>query len=204
MRRLLIAILTAAILWFVMFSPWTAPMLNFWYAMTFSAVVLISLSVKHIPKVQQGFRGIAIDAMLGLVIAFLLWWLFWVGDKMSGWLFDFARPQVDMIYGMKDGTYGWLIALFLLFVIGPAEELFWRGYIQRELSERYGGNAGFLLCTAVYTLIHVPSGNFMLVMSALVCGLAWGGLYRLYPRHFLAIVISHSLWDAAAFVWFPI
>lgn len=204
MRRLLIAILTAAVLWFVMFSPWTAPMLNFWYVMAFSAVLLISISVKHLPKVSLRLRDIAIEVLIGLVIAFLLWWIFWVGDKMSGWLFDFARPQVDMIYGMKTGTYGWLIALLLMFVIGPAEELFWRGYIQRELSERYGSNVGFLACTAVYTLIHIPSGNFMLVMSALVCGLAWGGLYRLYPRHFLAIVVSHAIWDAAAFVWFPI
>ena len=43
MKRLLIAILIAAALWFVMFSPWTAPYLNFWWAMTASACVLITL-----------------------------------------------------------------------------------------------------------------------------------------------------------------
>ena len=204
MQRLTVSILTAAALWFVMFSPWTSPALNFWYSMTFSAVVLISISFKHLPKVSLSLQSFALEVVWGVLIAFSLWWMFWVGDKMSSWMFDFARLQVDSIYGMKEGTNGGLIALLLLFVIGPAEELFWRGYVQRELSERYGGNIGFLLCTAVYTLIHVSSCNFMLVMSALVCGLAWGGLYRLYPRHFLAIVISHALWDAAAFVWFPI
>ena len=32
--RVWIAVAVAAVLWFVMFSPWTAPMVNFWYAMT--------------------------------------------------------------------------------------------------------------------------------------------------------------------------
>ena len=97
-----------------------------------------------------------------------------------------------------------MIALLLLFIIGPAEEIFWRGYIQRQLSQRWSPNVGFLVTTAIYTAVHLPSGNFMLVMAAMVCGVAWGGLYRLMPQHFPAIVLSHALWDAAAFVWFPL
>ena len=42
--RVWIAVAVAAVLWFVMFSPWTAPMVNFWYAMTASAVILVTLS----------------------------------------------------------------------------------------------------------------------------------------------------------------
>jgi hypothetical protein len=45
--------------------------------------------------------------------------------------------------------------------------------------------------------------NFMLIMAAFTCGVCWGLLYRLFPQHFPAIVLSHALWDAAAFVWFP-
>ena len=139
-----------------------------------------------------------------ILIAVVLWGVFYVGDKASQWLFDFARPQVDLIYGMKEGNAPWLIALLLLFIIGPAEELFWRGYVQRTLSSRWSPTAGFLVTTLIYTAIHIPSGNFMLIMAAMVCGIIWGGLYRLFPQHFTAIVLSHALWDVAAFVWFPI
>ena len=219
MRRLAVAIVIAFLLWFVMFSQWTAPHLNFWWAMTFSACVLIALSrskINNLPSLLGKATGRR--ALLGngagerllsplfeaIIIASLLYLLFWVGDKLSQELFTFARPQVDSIYQMKDGTPSWLIALLLLFIIGPAEELFWRGYVQRTLTQRWTANAGFVVTTMIYTAVHLPSMNFMLIMAAFTCGFCWGLLYRLFPQHFPAIVLSHALWDAAAFVWFPL
>ncbi|MBQ8051539.1 MAG: CPBP family intramembrane metalloprotease [Bacteroidaceae bacterium] len=203
MRRLVIALLTAAVLWFVMFSPWTAPRLNFWWMMTLSACVLTALAMPyllaHRERVEWG-REVA----LGLLIAVALWGVFWVGDKVSAWMFSFARPQVDSIYGMKADMPAWLIGLLLLCIIGPAEELFWRGYVQRSLSSRCEANLALVVTTLCYTLVHLPSWNFMLIMAALTCGLCWGLLYRFFPRHLAAIVISHAVWDAAVFVWFPI
>ena len=90
------------------------------------------------------------------------------GDNMSSWMFDFARPQVDSIYGMKEGESPWLLAALLLLLIGPAEEIFWRGYVQRTLSKRWNPNAGFVVATLIYALVHAGSCNFMLVMAALV------------------------------------
>ena len=58
--------------------------------------------------------------------------------------------------------------------------------------------------TLAYTLVHVPSLNPMLILAAMVCGIAWGGLYRLFPKQLPAILVSHALWDAAAFVWWPL
>lgn len=210
MKRLVISVCLAALLWFVMFSPWTASLLNFWWAMTASACILIALST--LAQRRDGGSSVLFqftifnfkEVLLGIGIAVVLWFVFYVGDKVSQWMFDFARPQVNLIYDMKTGNQPWLIALLLLFIIGPAEEIFWRGYIQRQLSQRWSPNVGFLVTTAIYTAVHLPSGNFMLVMAAMVCGVAWGGLYRLMPQHFPAIVLSHALWDAAAFVWFPL
>ena len=210
MKRLVISVCLAALLWFLMFSPWTAPLLNFWWAMTASACILIALST--LAQRRDGGSSVLSqftifnfkEVFLGIGIAVVLWFVFFVGDKVSQWMFDFARPQVNLIYDMKTGNQPWLIALLLLFIIGPAEEIFWRGYIQRQLSQRWSPNVSFLVTTAIYTAVHLPSGNFMLVMAAMVCSVAWGGLYRLMPQHFPAIVLSHALWDAAAFVWFPL
>lgn len=201
MRRLAAAIVIAFLLWFVMFSQWTAPHLNFWWAMTTSACVLIFLSQYEERRLP---RFTLREILLGIGIAVVLWGVFWIGDKLSQELFTFARPQVDSIYQMKDGTPSWLIALLLLFIIGPAEELFWRGYVQRTLTQRWTANTGFVVTTLIYTAVHLPSMNFMLIMAAFTCGFCWGLLYRLFPQHFPAIVLSHALWDAAAFVWFPL
>ncbi len=205
MRKVVLLIFLAFLLWTVMFSPWTAPHVPFWWAMTFSASLLTILSVKEVWTMRHFHTPELLkNVLLGAAIAMALWCVFWVGDKASTWLFDFARPQVNLIYGMKEGESPWLLSCLLLFLIGPAEEIFWRGYVQEKLSRRYSPNMGFVLATACYTLVHVASLNFMLVMASMVCGVAWGLLYRLFPNRFLAIILSHALWDVAVFVWFPI
>ena len=138
------------------------------------------------------------------IIPVALWGVFWLGDKVSSWMFDFARPQVDSIYGMKEGESPWLLAALLLLLIGPAEEIFWRGYVQRTLSKRWNPNAGFVVATLIYALVHAGSCNFMLVMAALVVGAAWGALYRFFPNRFAAIILSHAVWDVAVFIFSPI
>lgn len=204
MKRLAFTIVLAAVLWTVMFSPWTAPYINFWWMMTASATVLAVLSTLFNKGWWRQLRWSPSNILLGVVIAAVLWGIFWTGDKVSSWLFDFARPQVNAIYGMKEGESPWLLSVFMLFLIGPAEEIFWRGYVQRTLSGRFSRNAGFVITTLLYAAVHAGSCNFMLVMAALVAGVVWGGLYRLFPERFSAVIISHALWDAAVFVWFPI
>ena len=228
-----IAVALAFVLWTLMFSPWTAPFIPFWPTMSVSAIVLSTwafLFTERSKRREPGtgnripiLREALINIGLGIVIAAVLWGIFWVGDKASQWLFpSFARTQVNGIYGMKTGINPWLLSGLLLFIIGPAEELFWRGYVQKTLSHYFerkyphvwgrvgdqkltiGGLLGALIAIACYTLIHLFSLNFMLIMAALVCGVVWGGLLYLFPRRFPAILISHALWDAAVFVWFPI
>lgn len=203
-KRVCFTIFLAAVLWTLMFSPLTAPYVNFWWAMTASAAALSLLAIKFRPSLWREIRFSLSEILLGVAIAVALWLVFWVGDKVSQLMFDFARPQVDTIYGMKSGESLWLLTFLMLFIIGPAEEIFWRGYVQRTLSERVNPNMGFILTIAVYSLVHAGSCNFMLTMAALVAGFAWGVLYRFFPQHFGAIILSHALWDVAVFIWFPI
>lgn len=76
-----------------------------------------------------------LQLLAGILIAVFLWGVFWVGDRLSSLIFDFARPEVDSIYSMKDGMHPSVIAALLLLLIGPAEEFFWRGYVQRTMEK---------------------------------------------------------------------
>ncbi len=204
MKRLLFTILLAFVMWTVMFSPWTAPYVNFWWMMTASAVMLSLLATIFSPGWWRCVRISLREILLGVAIAAVLWCVFWIGDKISQLLFDFARPQVDTIYGMKDGESPWLLTMLMLFLIGPAEEIYWRGYVQKQLSAKWNPNMGFAVTTLVYAFVHAGSLNFMLTMAALVAGAVWGLLYRFFPERFTAIIISHAVWDVAVFIWFPI
>ena len=203
MQKVAIALLVGAGLWFVMFSPWTAPMVNFWCTMAASGIILSALALWLGDKHEKASPNLGWQVLAGIALAVVLWGVFWVGDKVSQWMFDFARPGVDKIYDMKGDMPAWLIGTLLLVVIGPAEELFWRGFIQRRLAARYGAFTGFVLATTCYTLVHIWSFNFMLIVAAAACGVCWGLLYCLRPRMLPALIISHALWDVAAFVVFP-
>ena len=204
MKQLSFTIVLAFVLWTLMFSPYTAPHFNFWWMMTGSAVTLSLLSTWLNPGWHKQINFNLSNVALGILIAVGLWSVFWIGDKLSSLLFDFARPQVDSIYSMKEGESPWLLTMLMLFLIGPAEEIYWRGYIQRKLSEKWNPNKGFIVTALIYALVHAGSMNFMLTMAALVAGLAWGLLYRFFPKYFGAIILSHALWDVAVFIWFPI
>lgn len=202
--KIWLSISVAAVLWFIMFSPWTSPYLPFWSCMSASAIILITLSIFFDGSWLKKLRFTAKNILLGVAIAFVLWCVFYIGDKVSQLMFDFARPEVDAIYTLKSESENWIIGFTLLFLIGPAEELFWRGFIQAKLSDIYNPDAAFIITVATYTIVHIWSFNFMLVMAAMVAGGFWGLLYRLKPNWLTALVISHSLWDVAAFVLFPL
>lgn len=205
-----IAILVAAALWFFMFSPWTGGLFNFWLEMSCAAIVLTTLTLAFTPdrKVLFHIKKPVLQMLAGIGIAFLLWGVFWIGDRLSSLMFDFARPEVDAVYAMKTGIPSSVIALLLLLLIGPAEELFWRGYVQRKLTRILTGkraaDLAFVATTLIYALVHIWSFNFMLVMAALVAGAVWGFLYRINPKLLPALVVSHALWDALVFVILPI
>ena len=200
-RPLSLSIFVAALLWFIMFNPWMGLQPYFWVLMACSSAILIFLALKF-GEIRLKFDVKQI--VLGLIIAVALWCVFWVGDKFSQLLFDFSRPQVDSIYGLGEGTSLWRVGLQLLLLTGPAEEIFWRGYIQKRFSEKNGAFVGMLITLAIYTMIHIWSFNFMLVMASMVAGAAWGFLYYLKPSWLPALVLSHAVWDSAVFAVFPI
>ena len=204
MKKAITGFCIAAVLWTVMFSPWTAPYVNFWVMMTCSGMTLTLYSTWAAPGWWKGIKLDLDNILLGAGLAAVLWGVFWVGDRLSSLMFDFARPQVDMIYSMKDGSNPWVLTALMLLIIGPAEEIFWRGYLQKSFSKRWNPNIGFVVTTLMYSLVHISKLNFMLIMAAAVAGFVWGLAYRFYPEKLGAIILSHALWDCAVFIWFPI
>lgn len=205
MKSVCSGVAIAAVLWFVMFSPWTAPHIDFWLVMSASAVILTTYALFSGGSPFTGKNQAMVkSAVEGTAIAIVLWGVFWMGKQASQMIFPFASAQIDMIYNLKGDKADTTVMLLLLFVIGPAEELFWRGFVQRKLSLAYGRLQGFVAAWTCYTLVHIWSGNVMLLLAAAVCGFCWGMLYLLFPERLKAIVVSHALWDAAAFVAFPL
>lgn len=203
-NKILISILIAAGLWFVMFSPWTAGMFNFWAAMSVSAAILWMISISMTKDFKKQFAFSFKEIAIGVLSAVVLYGVFYLGNYLSTAWFDFAKPQIGNIYSMKDGNNLYLVGILLLILIGPAEEIFWRGYIQRTLGTKYGDWMAFIITTLIYTLVHLWSFNFMLIMAAMVCGAFWGLMFMYNKKNIVALIISHAVWDLSVFILFPI
>lgn len=139
----------------------------------------------------------------GLGAAVFLYGLFFVGNFLSRYLFAWAAPNIESVYGLKSNVSVLRVGLLIGLLIGPAEEIFWRGFVQRRLALHYGKWVGFFLATTFYAGMHLSSANPMLVLAAAVCGAFWGLLYMLRGS-LLLCAVSHVAWDLAIFVFFPL
>jgi uncharacterized protein len=199
-RLVWLTVILAFGLWFVTFY---LGLLNFWIKISFSAATLGALSVwartlrdNRLPFDRTAF-------FQGLIAAVVLYMIFWAGQIVSSYLFPFASHQVSAIYGKGAGFSRLNIFFLLLLITGPCEEIFWRGFLQRNLMSRYGEFPGWILATAIYTGVHIWSFNFMLIGAAAVAGAFWGLLYMKLKR-LDTLIICHSLWSACIFAVFPL
>jgi membrane protease YdiL (CAAX protease family) len=196
----LITVLLATLLWFVTFAlSWS----TFWIKISVSSASLAALSLWLQRQQKPRFRWDKATILLGLTSAALLYLIFVMGKIISMHFFSFAENQIGGIYGKGEGTRLWVIAMLLFFVTGPSEELYWRGYLQRQLMLRLGGFQGWILATAVYAGVHIWSLNVVLIGAAGVAGAFWGVMYwRL--GNLTPVIISHSLWSAVIFTVAPL
>ena len=181
--------------------------IDFWWWLSGNLIILVSIAVFFDPawrsSIYQDMTGnIPFKIGMGILSALFLYLVFAAGNFLSRKIFTFAGSGIQDVYAFKMGASRFRIAVLMIFIIGPGEELFWRGFLQRSLQNKTGRYLGFILATSIYTLVHLGSGNVMLVLAAGVCGLFWGYLYLRYGSITLNIV-SHTLWDVTVFLWLP-
>jgi uncharacterized protein len=207
-NRTYIFITALALLMFCpMFVLRQAGPIDFWWWMTINLSVLLMISFLtdreyHYLLMNDFTTGVLKKIGIGLLSALALYLVFFLGNYLSRLWFDFASPGIEGVYKFKGDAAGIRIALLMLLVIGPGEELFWRGYLQRKFANRFGKTAGLIIALILYTGVHIFTGNFMLIMAALICGLFWGWMYLKF-NSMLINVISHTVWDIVVFLVLP-
>lgn len=197
---LFFTVITAAVLFYIMFV--IKPM-NFWIEMSLTIMFLVFLAfLSKRDLFSLGKLG-SREILLGILSALVLYIVFYIGNIISGLILPFKDVEISMVYGNKAQGSLVMIGLLLLLIIGPCEEIFWRGFIQNTLMIRLGENKGYIAASFLYAGVHIATGNFMLIMAALVCGIFWGFIYK-KGRNLVPVVISHALWDLTIFVLLPI
>ncbi|HPW16791.1 MAG TPA: CPBP family intramembrane metalloprotease [Candidatus Aminicenantes bacterium] len=181
--------------------------LDFWSWLAADIAILAALGF----LLDRGYRarlaedarsGLAMKITVGLVSAAALYAVFAVGRAAAPLVLPSAEAGIAAVYALKAGASPLRIALLIGLVVGPGEELFWRGFFQERVAGTRRPGLGFVLTACVYAAVHLGSGNTMLFLAAGVCGLFWGWLYLAFRSPILNVV-SHTLWDLMVFVFLP-
>lgn len=176
---------------------------SFWLKISFFTAVLAGLALCLQPDIRFQLRPDTKAIVIGVVSAAVLYLIFGGAKAVIIAVLPFAQEHIGQIYGKGQGTPLWAMATLSLLVTGPAEELFWRGYIQRQIMNHFGQWQGWLIGTVLYAGVHSWSLNLVLVGAALVAGAFWGAMYWRY-RSLVPVIVSHSIWSVAAFALFPL
>lgn len=182
-------------------ATFRGPRERFWSRMTATGLVLGGLALAVNPKLRRTRIGPR-EVLVGAVSAAVLYGTFKLGDRFARRFVPGGADQIADIYTLRELAPRGETAARLVTVIGPAEELFWRGLVQEALMRRYGRWTGAAMASVAYSAIHVTTGNFTLMGAAGVAGAHWSALYAAgVPLG--ALVVSHCAWDVWIFLVQP-
>ena len=177
------------------------PRKQFWTRMTWTGISLGGLALATSGRARQA-RIRWWHVPLGLASAAVLYVTFQVGDRFARRFVPTGDADIRDIYALRTLRPRQEIAGRLAAIIGPAEELFWRGLIQAALMRRFGRWRGAAIAAGAYGGVHVTSGNFTLMGAAGVAGAHWCALYAAgVPLG--ALIVSHVAWDVWIFLVQP-
>jgi hypothetical protein len=155
---------------FVFFGfTFRGPRSRFWQRMTWTGLTLGSLSLIAEPKLRRTRFGLR-EAAWGFGSAGILYVIFQIGDRLTRLILPKGGAEIGAIYGLEKLRPRKELATRLAFIIGPAEELFWRGLVQARLMKQFGLLPGYALGTAAYG--EVRYWNFTLIGAA-TAGAFW-------------------------------
>jgi len=182
-------------------ATFRGPRSRFWARMTATGVTLGGLSLVVNPRLRRVKIGFP-EVVIGAVSAAVLYATFKLGDRFAREFVPGGASQIDEIYSLRELAPRSETATRLVTVIGPAEELFWRGLVQEALMRHYGRWPGAALASAAYAAVHLTTGNFTLMGAAGVAGAHWCALYAAgVPLG--ALIVSHCAWDVWIFLVQP-
>ena len=183
-------------------ATFRGPRDRFWSRMTFTGLSLGSAAILLSEPARRGLRIRPWHVLAGLASAAVLYLTFRVGDRFARRFVPGGDRQIRDIYTLRTLRPQGEIALRLATIVGPAEELFWRGLVQASLMRLAGRWRGGALAALAYGGVHVVTGNFTLMGAAGVAGAHWCVLYSAgVPLG--ALIVSHVAWDVWIFLVQP-
>lgn len=183
---------------FIIFAP------IFLYVMTivtlFLGISAILLFKKDLyPLFNKNAQKITLSSIfISLTASLILYAIFYIGGEIS---YQFGIGYLVLnIYNMllSVNKIGLGIALI---IIGIMEEMYWRGFLQNIFIDNNVSHP-WVLSTIYYSIVHIATFNYILVIAAFIVGLITG--YIAYKFGLMYSILTHVVWLEIVIVLFPV
>ena len=184
----------AAVAWGALFGLGRA---DFWSRAAVAGLAIGGYAVVvQRAELEDLLHPTVVDVAIGVAAAGGLYGVFWAGNVILRRWLPAVAAQVENLYDVRSVRRPARLPIAaVLLVVGPCEELFWRGLVQER--------AGFAVALAGYAAVHLWERKAVLVLAAVVGGAFWGALFS-WRGTLVAPLVSHALWDLAVVVWRPL
>lgn len=145
--------------------------------------LLVWFLIKVFEKRDFEWKDVGLDwrrsSLLSLVFGALLALLIYIaGAVVDHRVLGRSVPTIEnFLAAVTISAVAWNLALWI--PMGFSEEIFFRGYVQTRLVERYGAPCGILIGSVVFTLLHLMGRPLSpaAIFSGVILWLAVGALY---------------------------
>ncbi|MHA2298405.1 MAG: CPBP family glutamic-type intramembrane protease [Candidatus Hodarchaeales archaeon] len=220
-RELLIVYTITIVLFTIMFN---ITFISFWanYCLISLFLLVIALFLDReriITKLKRGIKDWRQSIWRSGTWAFLMFLFLWIVHLYGIVLILTYLMQLEDIYnllaifspesGLLDKALiefiNRLIVIVTSFtIIGPCEEIFWRGYFQQKVEDLQGNPSSALLTTSLlHAFVFIAKGNMILFTGLFLANIIWGYLY-IKNRVIVDSALSHGLVLVLVLVVFPL
>ncbi len=196
--RLIFGILLAHLLLYFTFNEKNVV---FWYIFTASMLFLISYAIFN----EESDKKLRFFSYMfyGLISGAILYGVFWLGNFLiDTFHFSSFAKEISGLYRRLSPKTLWQY-LFMLAIIIPGEEIFWRGFVQKRLQKVIPVSVSIILSAVLYASVQFYSDTVILPVAALISGMFWGYLYA-WKRSIHLVIVSHITFNVFLLIIFPL
>jgi membrane protease YdiL (CAAX protease family) len=156
---------------------------------------------------RGGFRGLGfkrVDAKTILMISLVaLPTIFLASAVASGEVALFGpdplEEELDKAVVPRNDVQLLTLVAISLFIVGPCEELFARGFVQRGFENSYGRTTGLLAASLLFGLWH-SFNTLYAVLPTFVVGLVLGYVWQWTGGNTTASAVTHGVYNTIAII----
>ncbi|MHA1147682.1 MAG: CPBP family glutamic-type intramembrane protease [Promethearchaeota archaeon] len=116
---------------------------------------------------------------------------------------EVPADDVDVLLSGADIIVLILMMILMILLVGPTEEILFRGFMQKGLVRNIGDKGGIIITALIFAIIHIflyililPFVFIILFFPYFAVSLMLGLLYRWRNENLIAVIVTHGLYNA--------